>query len=61
MPELGKIIQISNLFSVPVDDLVRDERELVRESGQDIAFVKPTYSQGACSEDGKRGFRGRNT
>ena len=45
MPELGKIIQISNLFSVPVDDLVRDERELVRESGQDIAFVKPTYSQ----------------
>lgn len=45
MPELGKIIQISNLFSVPVDDLVRDERELVRESVQDIAFVKPTYSQ----------------
>ena len=39
MPELGKIIQISNLFSVPVDDLVRDERELVRDSVQDLSLI----------------------
>lgn len=49
MPELVKIIQISNLFSVSVDDLVRDETELELETAsgtnsRDNAVLENTHT-----------------
>ena len=51
MPELIKMIQISDLFSVPIDDLVRDEREL----SQKTADHYENTSRAGSTEPGAEG------